>query len=168
MILGFKDQFVPFVKDGSKTHTIRGGARWKAGMRADLYARPRQKDMRLLFRASVLKVEWIRIGPDYRIAIDGMELDEGEKDLFAWRDGFRRVDLRPQGAPESWGCFHEMMDFWRKTHDLAKKPFHGQIIHWDYAERFMDLPKKPKQRYCDSMMCSQYGEPVGRGHSCAP
>ena len=28
MNLGFKDQFVPYVEDGSKTHSIRAGERW--------------------------------------------------------------------------------------------------------------------------------------------
>ena len=42
MILGFHDRFVPYVLDGSKTHTIRSGERWKVGMRADLFAEPRR------------------------------------------------------------------------------------------------------------------------------
>jgi hypothetical protein len=51
MILGFKDRFVPLVKEGSKTHSIRayGGRRpWRVGDRADCCARPRQKGMRLI------------------------------------------------------------------------------------------------------------------------
>lgn len=144
MILGFKDQFVPFVEDGSKTHTIRAGQRWKAGMRADLFARPRQKGMRLLFRAMVTKVEAITITPrGIYICHDrpwvaewahtkatewGMvKLTKDEAELFAFRDGFRF-------DPNSRGSFGLMMDFWKRTHKL---PFHGQIIHWDYAQRFM-------------------------------
>lgn len=42
MNLGFQDQFIPMVEDGSKTHTIRGGQRWKVGMRADLFRESRR------------------------------------------------------------------------------------------------------------------------------
>lgn len=146
MILGFKDQFVPFVLDGSKTHTIRAGARWKVGMRADLFARPRQKGMRLLFRAMVVKVEaiaitsrsiyvchdrpWVADWAHMKAAEWGMvKLSKDEAELFAFKDGFRF-------DPNSRGSFTLMMDFWKRTHNL---PFHGQIIHWNYAERFMDI-----------------------------
>lgn len=161
MMLGFKDQFVPYVEDGSKRHTIRSGERWKAGMRADLYARPRQKGMRLLFRAIVTRVEPIYIGtlpyaPDGEIdiVIQGQRLSQNERDSFAWRDGFR---WRPEpcahccnwaacnalqvcrqiGSAKDSGCFKRMMDFWD-----GQLPFTGQIIHWDYERRFMEAPKK--------------------------
>lgn len=45
MLLGFQDRFVPLVREGSKTHTIRAGARWKAGMRGDLFEKTRQPKM---------------------------------------------------------------------------------------------------------------------------
>ena len=146
MNLGFADQFVPFVEDGSKTHSIRAGERWKVGMRADCYARPRQKGMRLLLRAPVVRVEEIWIGTlasksevvagSVDIVICGQKLTGDEADLFAWRDGFRFKD-----GVEGWsaGCFDLMLKFWEKQHDLRRKPFHGQIIHWDYAARFMDI-----------------------------
>lgn len=174
MILGFKDQFVPFVEDGSKTHTIRAGERWKAGMRADLFARPRQRDMRLLFRAPVVRVEEIEIiirenAP--RLTIAGERLNLDEADAFFWRDGFRGPEPSPRLHGALWRDYPHLsqaMAFWVDRNKLLRKPFHGQIIHWDYEQRFMDVPKKRKQRYCESMMCSQYGEPVGRRHSCAP
>lgn len=43
MILAFRDQFVPYVLDGSKTHSIRAGKRWREGMRVDLYEKSRQR-----------------------------------------------------------------------------------------------------------------------------
>ncbi len=152
MNLGFKDQFVPFVEEGSKTHTIRVGQRWKAGMRADLFARPRQKGMRLLFRAMVTKVERVEIAhrdglcddSTGNIWIDGVRLDRSERNLFAWRDGFRHRELlRPTDtvsvvSPETIGCFDLMMDFWHRVHNLSARPFVGQIVHWDYAQRFME------------------------------
>lgn len=137
MTLGFKNQFVPFVLDGSKTHTIRGlradGKIWRAGMRADLYANLRQANMWLLFRAPVLKVEEIYI--DIRvlsqeatfidIRINGEPLSWDEKCDLAWRDGFRGVDGGREGA------LVHMMRFWR-----GRLPFAGQIIHWDYSRRW--------------------------------
>lgn len=178
MNLGFQAQFVPFVEDGSKTHTIRADKRWKVGMRADLYAESRRRKvfdaegrqtagMRLLFRAVVTKVEeieiWYSRGP--QVAIDGIALFDSERDLLAWRDGFRHRTLaKPTDtfsvvSPATVGCFDLMMDFWAKTHNLAAKPFHGQIIHWDYAQRFMEKPRKAKRR----PTLEGPGGPVGGG-----
>lgn len=151
MILGFKDQFVPFVVEGSKTHTIREGERWRAGMRADCYARPRQKDMRLLFRAPVVKVEPIRIhsyeyyqrgptplggnhclfakrgphGEAMLVWINGELLQHDEAESLFRRDGFRDAVMMAS---------YEALLFWGD-----RLPFAGQIIHWDYAERFSDV-----------------------------
>ena len=133
MILGFKAQFVPYVLDGSKTHTIRAGQRWKAGMRADLFQNVRQKNMSLLFRAPVVRVEEICIFEDPNevvgIAIQGERLTQAECDLFAYRDGFRDglTDAEPYGTV---GAFEQMVEFWRRTHNLSAEPFQGQIIHW--------------------------------------
>jgi len=150
MNLGFKDQFVPFVEDGSKTHSIRAGERWRVGMRADCYARPRQKGMRLLFRAPVVRVEEIRVRaiddllalgvPLHKaviVTVDGIGLDDDELDAFAWRDGFR-VGQSGYGA--------QMMAFWAKAHDLRNRDFHGQIVHWDYARRRTEKEIWPKDR----------------------
>lgn len=172
MNLGFADQFVPFVEDGTKTHSIRAGNRWKVGMRADCYARPRQKGMRLLFRAPVVRVERVVIrctnepprdwdGPDAAplhlrtsIEIEGCKLTDDELDLFAWRDGFRHPLSERHG--KGYGSFFLMVDFWRRTHKFGKRVdmfryetegpaednFHGQIIHWDYAARCVAMAKR--------------------------
>lgn len=157
MNLGFKDQFVPMVEDGSKRHSIRAGFRWKEGMRADLYARPRQKGMRLLFRAMVVKVEQIEIeytgtlvAPNTRlgamiggwsasdfttITIEGVRLVADELDSFAWRDGFRPHPSEPTLTTDA---FRDMVEFWYRMHGFGRKirHFHGQVIHWDYERRF--------------------------------
>lgn len=180
MILAFQNQFIPYVLDGSKTHTIRAGHRWKAGMRADLYSESRRRKvyelratnippgcicrgdglygmrcdapvhaperleyqqqqvsgMRLLFRAQVVRVESIHIysatGKDFTICLQGYDLSPAECDLFAYRDGFRTgcTDSQAYGTV---GAFEQMMEFWKRKHKL---PFHGQVIHWNYAERF--------------------------------
>lgn len=128
MILGFKNQFEPYILDGTKTHTIRAGVRWRPGMRADLFVRPRQKDMRLLFRPPVVRVQDINIAGGWQtysgeffgaIRIDGARLDRDELDALAWRDGFRPADGE---------SFIAMIQFWR-----GRLPFSGQLIHWDYA-----------------------------------
>jgi len=71
VILGFKDQFVPYVREGSKTHSVRSGGRWKVGMRADLFEKVRQKGMSLIFRAPVVKVEPVFIWEIRDQHIDG-------------------------------------------------------------------------------------------------
>jgi hypothetical protein len=129
MNLGFKDQFCPFVEDGSKRHTMRAGDRWRVGMRADLFQRPRQKGMRLMFRAVVNRVESVVIqdADGYLIiTVDGTRLAMDEARSFLWRDGFR-------GEGSSMA---QARKFWSKQ--LAKAPFVGQIIHWDYDNRFTD------------------------------
>lgn len=157
MMLGFKDRFVPMIEDGSKTHTIRAGARWKVGMRADLYARPRQRDMRLLFRAVVTRVETIEVIPppmDWKcplcysgrihchevwskVFIAGDLLNSDEADGFAWRDGFRSFPKGHCHERHTSGSFGLMMEYWRD-----QLPFSGQLIHWDYEGRFTEIPVK--------------------------
>lgn len=180
MILGFKDRFVPYVLDGSKTHTIRGGERWSVGMRADLFKNVRQKNMKLIFRANVMKVEAIRIVCDLESRPDGWpsaklaplsaktniyieesRLDESERNLFAWRDGFR-WRTEPCAHCCNWGncdeltaCrndtrdtyrgfpFQQMVEFWRVNNGFGKRvvEFGGQIIHWDYENRHTVGPR---------------------------
>jgi len=145
MILGFKDQFIPYVLDGSKTHTIRGGNRWRYGMRADLFTGPYKPGLRrLIFRVPVVKVERIEVRaintglqyvhPMLNIRIGGCELSEDEAIAFAWRDGFRK-------EVSAWGIgpLHQMYAFWRRTNGRAidTMVFRGQIIHWDYALRYV-------------------------------
>ncbi len=169
MILGFKKQFVPYVLDGSKRHTIRAGDRWRVGMRADLYEesrRPKKYDesgaqvsgMRLLFRDQVTKVEPIVIEHRanrhaYRetwantfIRIADVELSpcSDEADLFAWHDGFRPWKDDPRNSTMS---FVHMVEFWEREHGFGRRihRFDGQVVYWDYEQRFMDVPKKAKQ-----------------------
>lgn len=145
MILGFKDRFVPLVESGLKTHTIRAGNRWKAGLIADCFARPRQKGMRLILRAPVVKVERIRIfeygsvqsgkgpipplagnhvrnacrgphGEALLVEIDGTLLEHDEAEALFRRDGFTDPGLMAS---------YEALLFWKNN-----LPFTGQIIHW--------------------------------------
>lgn len=138
MILGFDSQFVPMVLDGTKTHTIRAGFRWKAGMRADLYTGGYQPGARrLLFRAVVTKVEAIAISPvrttwtdgsftHLSVSINGNRMNFEESDAFFYLDGFRDLD-----RGRSYASTAQAFLYWRD-----KLPFTGQLIHWDYERRF--------------------------------
>lgn len=138
MLLGFKRQFAPYVLDGTKTHTIRGIRKNapKIGETCHCYVDPRQKSMKLLGRWPCVKVQSIRIDRA-RVWIDDVELDRSEKDLLAWRDGFRFdgtvMELCDPPLAKETGCFiNLMLAFWAKTH--GGEAFEGQMIHWDYRK----------------------------------
>ena len=147
MLLGFKRRFAPFVLDGSKRHTIRAKRKTppKIGEICHCYVDPRQKSMKLLGRWPCVKVEDIRIYERrllepgdawFGVAIEGVELSQGEKDMLAWRDGFRNPVKRPRINAGLTGCFDMMMAFWMETHGNAKRTgpfvFEGDIVHWDF------------------------------------
>jgi hypothetical protein len=126
-LLGFQARFVPLIERGDKTHTIRGPrADIHVGTRLDLYAAPRTKNMRLIFRAPCVAIEPIEILPDdprrevysARVRIKDCWLDPSEMDAFAKRDGF----------PD----FQMMRRFWLVHRTL---PFDGFVFHWDFAKR---------------------------------
>ena len=121
--LNFKPQFVPFILDGRKTHTIRATRKYpvKAGDTLYLYTGLRHKGAKLLMAVECVKAEQIEIlavaqrapstALNFMITISGQVLDVSEKEALARRDGFRD--------------FAEMMSFWD-----GRLPFSGQIIHW--------------------------------------
>lgn len=126
----FKAQFVPFVKNGTKRHTIRARRRHPDRPGSTFYGfhGMRTQHCEKLIEAPVLRLEDIKI---YRaqIWIEGEELGASEKDLLAWRDGFRYPEqpLYPKA------CFELMLRFWVKEH--GDIDFAGDIIHWDYERR---------------------------------
>jgi hypothetical protein len=129
MLLGFSKQFVTYVLDGSKTHTIRGKRRIrpKVGEICHCYQGLRTKKCLLLGRFPLVRVEEIRIVKSRRaisVVIEGRRLTEDERQLLAYRDGFRQ--------PGAKRPFEQMMDFWDAVHGL-QKPFHGDIIHWMFG-----------------------------------
>jgi hypothetical protein len=123
MLLNFKPQFVPFILDGSKQHTIRAPRKDppKVGEICHCYTGLRQKGARLLGRWPCVKVEEILIfteGLRWRIFIDEIELSFDEKNSLAWKDGFR-----PEEGVE-W-AHAAMRVFWN-----GRLPFDGHVIHW--------------------------------------
>ena len=145
MLLGFKRRFVPYVLDGSKTHSIRGvrAIAPRVGETCHCYVDPRQKTMALLGRWECVRVETIDIAAVRRydirtnqhhvypaVAIADTILTQDEADLLAWRDGFRHEwDGDPREGSGYGGCFTLMMEFFQ-----GRLPFTGRIIHWRYNE----------------------------------
>jgi hypothetical protein len=136
-LYGFQEQFVPYVLDGSKTHTIRAKRKHqdKPGDTMHLYTGLRHKGAKLLMRVPCVAVQEVSISlePDGTsnawmlwIKIDGELLYHDEIESFLWRDGFR---------PEEGATTSRRMaaGFWRKT-----LPFEGHIYHWDFEKRVME------------------------------
>jgi len=126
----FKERFCPFLLDGSKTQTIRAMRKGRCrhaepGDIVYLYFGLRTKWCKKLGEGVCVNRKEIIIHPAGDIEIDGVHLsDPHEKNLFAWRDGFR-----PSGSSEEHpdGAYDLLMRFWRQTHEL---PFRGVVIYW--------------------------------------
>ncbi|MEO5681439.1 MAG: ASCH domain-containing protein [Chitinophagaceae bacterium] len=145
----FKQQFVPYVLDGTKWHTVRSRRKHpaKVGDKVYLYYGLRTKFCKNLRNEVCSKTHSIVITAGGEIIfykklltdgqlpyalinplLDALGFDKilsgSECDRFAWLDGFR-----PEGSTrqEPAGSFAMMLDFWRSTHSL---PFVGDIIYW--------------------------------------
>jgi 5-keto 4-deoxyuronate isomerase len=112
-LYNFKPQFVPFILDGRKTHTIRAARihRQKLGGIMHLYTGLRQRGAKLLMRAECTEIQLIAILENGAVIVDGARLDAGERDALAISDGFEN--------------FERMLDFWN-----GRLPFSGEILHW--------------------------------------
>lgn len=124
----YQERFWPFVSEGSKTHTIRGKrkrGRQAVGGFVHNYRGMRTKNCKRLMPPTLCThMQDIVISKAGRVWLDDAELDENEKNLFAWRDGFR-----PNGstATKPGQAFSLMLAFWK-----GKRPFYGDVIHWTY------------------------------------
>jgi hypothetical protein len=133
MLLGFKRRFVPFILDGTKTHTIRAKrkVRPRPGEMCHCYVDPRQKTMALLGRWRCTRIDEIvidRTGDDealLAVTINGARLTPAEADLFFYRDGFR--DRGTGQFPH----IRQAAAFWARQNF----PFVGDLIHWQFEER---------------------------------
>jgi hypothetical protein len=148
----FKERFVPMIKDGSKTQTIRSFRKTppRAGQLAHLYFRMRTKYCTKLVEPSpvikevkciavyktgyvlIIDTNWIEPGLARKVlelhgvtpdGVKSKHLTKSETDQLAWADGFRHSD-DPQKVE---GCFKIMLAWWQQTHEL---PFVGNIIKW--------------------------------------
>lgn len=133
----FQQRFAPFVRNGSKRHTIRGKRKHpdRPGDTVHLFTKQRSKDCELLGRSICVKVEDIFISAAQQVFVDGVELNLDEKNALAWCDGFRGGDIR--------NAFAAMMTFWD-----GRLPFHGDIIHWSrqLVQREADLVRSRNLR----------------------
>ncbi len=128
----FQERFIPSIKDGSKTHTIRAPRKGRsrhamAGDELYLYYGMRTKWCRKIGEATCWRTERIIIDTD-KIVLEGAPTFTMQSvsalDAFAWSDGFR-----PDGSTEDnpSGAWDLMLRFWRQTHEL---PFQGVVIYW--------------------------------------
>lgn len=131
MLLGFKERFVPYIEDGSKTHTIRAlrGTSPRVGEICHCYTGLRRKGARLLGRwpcvaVDAITIEWVALSPEgtLLITVNGVELDRDEANALAWSDGFRSFSRAR--------AVIEMHAYWYHLHGRAAFPFTGQLIHW--------------------------------------
>ena len=122
-LYNFQKRFVPKIRSGAKTHTIRAFRAHpdKPGNTLHLYTGLRHKGAELLMRVPCVAVGEIEIDAcghecncDPFVAIDGVELTASERDALAVRDGFED--------------FEEMLDFW-----AGRLPFKGHIVYWKAA-----------------------------------
>ncbi len=143
MLLGFKRRFAPYVENGSKKHSIREDVndRWKADLPVDAYVDPRQRTMRRLIPRTVCtKTESIVFDGDgtefgTSVMIDGTYLDQDERNLLAWKDGFRHPNDDKElhdHCVNALGCFGLMMNYWSAEMRKGKRslPWRGKLIHW--------------------------------------
>lgn len=112
-LYNFQPRFVPKIRSGEKTHTIRAIRinPDKPGNTLHLYIGLRTRSVELLMRVPCTKVETISIDEDQQVQIGGEYLALDEREALARRDGFDN--------------FAEMMRFWN-----GRLPFYGHIIHW--------------------------------------
>lgn len=134
-LYNFQARFIPFILDGSKCHTIRAprkGIEDKAGNTMHLYTGLRTKKAKLLGRFECVRVEEIEIAAMgaglISVWVDGIALGNDEKDMLAWRDGFRNSEPAAGASMFTFrSAFDEMMAFW-----AGRLPFHGHVFHWKY------------------------------------
>ena len=133
--LSFKKQFVPYVEDGSKQHSIRAMRKrpFVVGDTLQLYYAQRTAQCRHLSDAPCVKVSDIGIYGAH-VWIDGVELSSDETNMLAWRDGFRHVHSDGTYTMISYGCFALMLGYWTKEYG-DNIDFKGQMPHWDWSKR---------------------------------
>ena len=90
MIIGFKNQFIESIMDGTKIHTIRIDKyeRWKSGNSIQMVCNFRTKEQRQFNSSICYGVQRIEFFMD-SIWIDGRKLKSIEIRLLALNDGFQ-------------------------------------------------------------------------------
>jgi len=150
-LYNFKPQFVPFIKEWSKRHTIRAERSKQdlPGKVMHLFQGLRHPGAECLMRTRCVRRDFLVITEQRRIRIGAsvglsdypalygegqfhrtgfVDLDQDEENLLAWKDGFR-----PEGSTQEnpGDAFRLMMQFWN-----GRLPFQGQMYHWDPRVQF--------------------------------
>lgn len=131
----FQGQFVPYIEDESKPHTVRAdrkdGKVPKPGDTLYLYTGMRTKKCRKIGEAICFLVQKIKISEEGiyiggEIGTMGWDCprETAIVERFAWKDGFRPEGSTPF-TPS--GAFDLLLQFFKKTHEL---PFQGVVIYW--------------------------------------
>lgn len=123
-LYNFQPRFVPYIRAGTKKHTIRATRKHqdRPGSKMYLYRGLRTKKAKLISIEECVRVEPIRIEmqyPDAEVAlswetfvyVNETKLSEDEVERLARADGFND--------------FAEMVSFWD-----GRLPFEGHIFHW--------------------------------------
>jgi hypothetical protein len=153
VLLGFKVRFVPFVEEGSKTHTIRAdrARQPKPGDVCHCYTGLRQKGARLLGRWICTRVDDMLIEASYgpydiplwvRIRINGDQLSKSETSRLCYADGFRS-DVEEH-------AWMEFAEYWRRENRKALGSdrtlrWKGKLITWDYRQP-VEWPQQKQRR----------------------
>jgi hypothetical protein len=111
--INFQAEFVPDIRAGRKTQTIRRSERCKAGDDLQLYTGQRTKNCELIGTAKCAICEPITIADDY-IAVGYFRLPYGDADHIAKVDGFKGIE--------------QMRDWFRAKY--GPLPFGGFRIFW--------------------------------------
>lgn len=146
----FKGQFVSYVDEGSKPHTMRNRRKYFAtiGDRICLYFGMRSQWCRkigesfctnthsvaiddflgIIFYSRLLtdqEMDLAKVQPGHVTLPVSKILTPEERDSFAFTDGFR-VPAFPSKESKQ-GYYNAMLVFWKSTHQL---PWAGDIIYW--------------------------------------
>lgn len=145
----YKERFVPMVLDGSKSQTVRNRRRYPAKVGDALYhyfglrtqwVRPLRtefcrdthslsisKKHGIVFYIGLLTEKQLKQAAKSprRKSLPVLKvLSAADRDLFAWRDGFRPAGSTEQNPS---GAYELMIRFWTQTHAL---PWSGDVIYW--------------------------------------
>lgn len=135
ILLGFKLQFKPMVKDGSKRHSLRGLRKIPrvAGGICHNYTGLRTRHCELLGRWPCTRIERVEVFIDkergFSVAIEERILRWDELIGFAYADGFRFGGRGSKGQ----GDVLAMKHFWIVENNLDQaRPWRGELIHWNF------------------------------------
>ena len=126
MVLGFNEQFVNKILDGSKIHTIRfdNGNRWKVGNKIHFATGVRTKKYKQFMEGTCIDVQKILITRfncnEFNISIDNKKLSRHQCELLSKKDGFNNlIDFIEWFLPLK-NCSFE----------YGPHTWSGRLIHW--------------------------------------